>query len=180
VRRLFKWAARKELVPVTVYQALATVPGLAKGRTNARETASILPVEKTTVEATLPFLPAVFADMVRLQSLLGCRPTEVCLIRPGDVDTSGDVWVYTPAEHKTEHHGRMRRIFVGSRAQEILFPYLRRPAEMHCFLPDAKRTDRGTFTKDSYNRAVARAVDKANVSNVKVLTEALGRAPTEN
>jgi hypothetical protein len=74
----------------------------------------------------------------------------------------------------------MRRIFVGSRAQEILFPYLRRPAEMHCFLPDAKRTDRGTFTKDSYNRAVARAVDKANVSNVKVLTEALGRAPTEN
>jgi hypothetical protein len=36
VRRAFRWAASQELVPVTVYQALRTVPGLQKGRTDAR------------------------------------------------------------------------------------------------------------------------------------------------
>ncbi len=30
VKRIFKWGASQELIPVTVYQALATVPGLKK------------------------------------------------------------------------------------------------------------------------------------------------------
>ncbi len=38
IRRVFKWGASQELVPVTVYHALATVPGLKKGRTPARWT----------------------------------------------------------------------------------------------------------------------------------------------
>lgn len=32
IRRMFKWGVAKELVPVQVYQALATVPGLKKWR----------------------------------------------------------------------------------------------------------------------------------------------------
>src|SRR5262249_52746436 len=37
VRRVFKWAVRKQLVPVEVVQGLATVPGLQRGRTAAAE-----------------------------------------------------------------------------------------------------------------------------------------------
>lgn len=162
VRRLFKWGARKELVPVAVHQALATVPGLARGRTTARETAPVLPVDDATVEATLPYLSPVVAGMVRFQALVGCRPTEVCMIRPADVDTTGEVWTYTPAEHKTEHHGRERRIFIGPKAQDILRPYLLRPADMYCFRSETtRRTARGHFTNDTYNHAITAACKKA-------------------
>ena len=37
IRRMFRWAASEEMIPVTVPQALSTVDGLRKGRTTARE-----------------------------------------------------------------------------------------------------------------------------------------------
>jgi hypothetical protein len=37
IRRIFRWAASEELLPVTTHQALPTVPGLRKGRGEARE-----------------------------------------------------------------------------------------------------------------------------------------------
>lgn len=84
---------------------------------------------------TLPHLPEIVADMVRLQRLTGMRPAEVCLMRPVDIDTSNDVWVYKPQYHKTEHHGRERTIFIGPQAQAILRPYLLREEATHCFVP---------------------------------------------
>ncbi|REK17370.1 MAG: site-specific integrase [Planctomycetota bacterium] len=192
IKRVFRWGVSQELVPPSVIHALDAVPGLKIGRSEARETAPVLPVEDDVVEATLPHLPTVVADMVRLQRLTGCRPGEVCSLRPCDVDRSGDVWTYRPASHKTEHHGRDRVIFIGPRAQEILTPYLLRPATSHCFSPResekqrkvamrAARTSKvppsqvdrskpkpmrvpsGRYGKDTYRRAIARACDKAGV-----------------
>jgi hypothetical protein len=65
IKRMFKWGASMELLPVAVYSALATVPGLKRGRSEARETAPVLPVHDAVVDATLPYLPAVVADMMR-------------------------------------------------------------------------------------------------------------------
>ena len=143
IKQLFKWAVSEQLVPPSVHQGLACVTGLQRGRTTARETAPVLPVGAAVVEATLPHLPAVVADMVRLQRLTGARPTEVCLIRPGDLDRSEKVWRYVPAEHKTEHHNRQRVIFIGPKAQAVLTPYLLRSAEAYCFCPvDSERARR--------------------------------------
>jgi integrase len=143
IRRAFKWAAAEELIPATVSAALGTVAGLRAGRTTARETAPILPVDDAVVEATIPHLPEVVADMVRLQRLTGMRPGEVCALRPADVDRSGEVWTYRPASHKTEHHGRERVVFIGPKAQGVLFRYLARDAETHCFRPaDSERKRR--------------------------------------
>jgi integrase len=193
IRRVFKWAVSHELLPATSYQALTTVPGLKRGRSAARETDPVLPVDDAVVAATLPHLSPVVADMVRFQSLVGCRPTEACLIRPGDLDKTSEVWVYTPSEHKTEHHGRERRIFIGPRAQDVLRPYLLRSADACCFSPvDSERKrqaekrarrkskvqpsqldrskanpikqPRDRYTKDSYNRAIRRACIKAGVT----------------
>ncbi|MFP6666708.1 MAG: site-specific integrase, partial [Pirellulales bacterium] len=135
IRRIFKWAASEEMVTAAVYQALMTVDGLRKGKSEARETAPVLPVADDVVEQTLAKLPAVVADMVRLQRLTGCRPGEVCILRPCDVDVSGDVWAYRPESHKMEHHGRQRVIFIGPKAQEALRPYLLRDKAAHCFSP---------------------------------------------
>ena len=135
LRRIFKWAASEELVPSSVYHGLSAVEGLRKGRTIARESKPVEPVSDEVVDATLPFLPSVVADMVRFQRHTGCRPAEACLVRPCDVDMSGDVWVYRPESHKTEHHGRERAICIGPQGQEILRPYLLRGGESYCFSP---------------------------------------------
>jgi integrase len=135
IRRMFRWAVTEELVPASVYQALQALPGLRKGRGAARETIPVKPVSEANVDATLPFLPAIVGDMVRFQRLTGCRPGEVCVLRPCDVDMSGEVWRYRPESHKTEHLGRERVIFIGPRAQDVLRPYLLRDKTGYCFVP---------------------------------------------
>jgi integrase len=133
--RMFGWGVSQELVRADVAQALREVKGLHKGRTDAKESSPVLPVEESVVNATLEHLPPIVADMVRLQRLTGCRPEEVCLLRPSDVDTSGEVWSFRPESHKTEHHGRERVIFIGPKGQDILRPYLLREKTTYCFCP---------------------------------------------
>jgi len=135
IRRMFRWGVSQELVSETVYRALATVAGLRKGHTTAREPEPVQPVTEQVVQATLLNLSEVVADMVRFQRLTGCRPGEVCLIRPCDVDISGDVWIYRPESHKTEHHGQERLICISPKAQDILRPYLLREKDRYCFVP---------------------------------------------
>jgi integrase len=149
IRRVFKWAVAEELVAPSVYHALATVPGLRKGRTEAREMPPIRPVSEATVNATLPHLPAIVADMVRLQQLTSCRPGEVCILRPCDVDPSEAVWRYRPESHKTEHHDRERVVFIGPRAQDVLRPYLLREKTAYCFVPAESERQRNADRRAS-------------------------------
>ena len=135
IKQAFQWAASEELIPATAHEALRVVAGLRKGKTTARETKKVKPVEDQTVELTLPHLPAVVADMVRLQRLSGMRPAEVCLIRPCDIVMDDDVWTYRPSYHKTEHHDCDRFVVFGPRAQAILRPYLLRDKTDYCFTP---------------------------------------------
>ncbi len=201
VRRAFKWAVSQELIPVQVHQALTTVPGLKKGRTAAREPSPVAPVSDEVVGAVLPHLPPLIADMVRVQRLLGCRPGEVCQMRLCEIDRSDTVWIYRPRSHKTQHHGRERVICIGPRAQAILGCYVARPAEEFIFRPvdsmhghrarqraarktkvqpsqadrsklNPKRKPRTAYTKDSYNRAIRRACDRADAAARKLNPEA--------
>lgn len=133
--RMFKWAAGKELVDPGVPLSLNSLAGLKKGRCAARESPGVKCVDDSIVELTLPKLPGIVADMVRLQRLTGTRPGEVCSLRPCDVDRSADVWVYTPSEHKTEHHEKERVIAIGPKAQVLLEPYLERRSNSFCFSP---------------------------------------------
>lgn len=138
----FKWAAAEGKIPASVPVNLAIVPGLRKGKCALREPEPVGPVDDSIVDATLPVLPDVVADMVRLQRLTGARPAEVCILRPCDVDRSGEVWLYRPSRHKTEHHGKDRVVLIGPKAQAILLRYLARDHEAFCFRPkdsEAKR-----------------------------------------
>lgn len=136
IKRCFRWGVENELISHGAYGALRAVAGLRKGRTRARESKPVLPVDEHIVNMTLPRLSPVVADMVRVQLLTGCRPGEVCAMRPVDVNRDGDVWEYVPESHKTEHHGRRRIIFIGPKAQAILLRYLdNRSAETFCFSP---------------------------------------------
>jgi integrase len=131
----FQFAVENEKMPAGAYLALKSVQKLRKGRTPAKECDRVEPVDEQLVEKTLPHLPAIVADMVRLQLATAMRPMEVCLIRPCDVDTSREVWIYTPSEHKMEHCDRKRFIPIGLKAQKFLENYLNRDKTAYCFSP---------------------------------------------
>jgi integrase len=142
IKRMFKWGVAQEMIPATIYHALASVRGLCKGRTDAREMAPVRPIADVIVDATLVHVPEVIADMIAVQRHTGMRPAEVCLLRPIDIDRSDEVWVFRPAAHKTEHHERERVVFIGPRAQRVLLKYLARDTSDYCFRPcdsEAKR-----------------------------------------
>lgn len=75
LKRVFKWAVSEELILPSVHEALSTVTGLKFGRTSARESEPVKPVDEKTVELTLPYVTPQISAMIRLQLLTGMRPT---------------------------------------------------------------------------------------------------------
>ena len=135
IKRVFKWAASEELVPPAVFHGLSTVIGLKYGRTNARESDPVRPVDDADIQPVLPFMSPIVAAMVRLERITGMRPGEVGRMRTCDIDRSGDIWVYEPFDHKNRWRGHSRRIPLGPKAQEIIRPFLDRPDDAFLFSP---------------------------------------------
>jgi integrase len=135
VRRVFHWAVAEELVPPAVHQALAAVAGLQRGRTPARETEPVTPVDDATVDATLRHLNRHVRGLIEFQRLTGCRPGEACRVRRCDIDMGGAVWLYRPAQHKGTWRGKQRIIAVGPKAQSLLREYFTPTIDDYLFSP---------------------------------------------
>jgi integrase len=133
--RMFKWGVTEGLLPASVHAALDLLDGLRRGESPARETSKRHGVDDATVTATLPHLSPTVRAMIELQRSTGARPGEICVLRPGDLDRSGEVWEYSPMQHKGELYDRERCIYIGSKGQHALLPFLLRPAESFCFSP---------------------------------------------
>lgn len=172
VKRILKWGVSEAIVPVAVYQAVATVTGLQRGRTEAHEVDPVGPVEDSVVEATLPHLNRHVRGLIEFQRLTGCRPGEACSIRRSEIDTGGSVWLYAPTHHKTAHRGRSRTISIGPKAQELLkqfftpdrdaylFSPRRALAEVHGTTSRRRKNALGErYDRTSYTRAIARACE---------------------
>jgi len=168
IRRMFKWAVSEELIPVTVFQALATVPPLRKNRSGARETKPRKPVPQDHVNATIDKLPPQVRVMVRLQWLTGVRSQSLCRARADQFDTSTTPWRWMP-RHKGEHRDQTLVVFIGPEAQAILAPILKaaKPGE-YLFQPRTKsgkrnKRYRAFYDATSYARAIERAAKRAQV-----------------
>jgi integrase len=135
IRHVFKWGVENELVPASIYHGLLAVSGLKVGRSTAKESAPVKPIAESAVADTLNHLSDTVAAMVRLQLLTGARPGEICVMRTGDIDTTGKIWRYTPGRHKTQHHGHSRVIDLGPRAIDILRPLLKPDLAAFIFSP---------------------------------------------
>ena len=128
----------------------------------------------------------------RLPQFSDASAGDVINLRKDRTDATRRRRGYRPESHKTEHHGHTRTIYVGPQAQAVLLPYLLRDTQTHCFSPaeseeerhkeqrncrrtraynpasgtagrsSTKRTPRTAYNKDSYQRAIARAIVKAN------------------
>lgn len=136
LRSMFKWASSHELVDVRVYRALQTVEPLRKGEA-MREGRTVKPVPREQLRRVRRLLPRPVRGLVNLQLLTGARPGELVGLRPVDIDTSGAVWRYCPADHKTAHHDHDRTIFIGPRAQRLLRLFMGpdRPVDRPIFSP---------------------------------------------
>ena len=135
IKLMFRWAAEKEWIPAGIYHALQTVKGLPKGRCEAKETEPIGPVPMEHIDAVKPYVSRQVWTLIQLQLLTGARSGELVILRPCDIEMTDTIWLYRPAQHKTAHHGFSRTIYLGPRAQDLLRPFLLRPAEAYCFSP---------------------------------------------
>lgn len=86
IRHAFKWAVSDELIPGSVLHGLQSVPGLKRGRTDAREPKAVKPAPMNMVVAIKPFVSRQVWTMVQLQLLTAARPGEICRMQPCDID----------------------------------------------------------------------------------------------
>jgi integrase len=135
IKHVFKWAVGNEMLDAKAYEALRAVEGLRAGKSEARETAKVVPVAESHAQAIFDHLPPQVRALVELQLLTGARPTELCVMRGCDIETGGKVWRYRPASHKTAHHGHERIIDLGPRAQQIVQKFLKPDTQAHLFCP---------------------------------------------
>jgi integrase len=135
VRRIFRWAAAEGLLSSAIAAPLKDVDGLRAGRCDARESIPVAPVTDERVAAVLPHLPPVIRDMVAVQRLTGMRPGELCVMNWAQIERTGPVWFYRPAQHKCAHRGKQRVVPLGPRAQQILHRYFTGEPENFVFSP---------------------------------------------
>jgi len=183
IRRIFKWGVENDMVPPDVFHALQAVAPLRRGRDGVREGRAVRPVPEQYIEDVMPFLPPTVQAMIRVQEFTGMRPGELLIMRSCDLDTTGKVWVYKPESHKTDHLDHDRQIYIGSRAQHHLSPFLGTDLDAYIFSPRRAQEERCApkpnhrrqpnlhrktqrkvltrYTPCSYRRAISYACDQA-------------------
>ncbi|MFM8414401.1 MAG: hypothetical protein ACKOCX_06725 [Planctomycetota bacterium] len=107
IRAFFKFGVLMEVVSPQHADSLRAVPPLVKLQTRAPEGNKKTPVADETVNATLPHLPHVVADLILFARLCGCRPCEARTLRPCDIDRRPlpqykGCWLWTAAEWKLD------------------------------------------------------------------------------
>lgn len=144
VKQAYKWARLHGLISKETAYDVSLVPPLRVGRSEAKAPRRVLPVPEAVLSATVAAATPTIADMIRTLLLTGMRPGELCAMRACDMERDGDVWLYRPVSHKTEHHGRDRVILVGPQAQAILKPYISRRTKLseYVFLPSEAHRER--------------------------------------
>ncbi|MEM9703856.1 MAG: tyrosine-type recombinase/integrase [Planctomycetota bacterium] len=154
LKRAFKWAVSRELVPAETFTALQSVEGLRKGDTEASEPERRKPVTEEQFAGAKSRLSPRNGDLIELLRLTGARPAELLSLTTAKIDRSGDVWLADLDEHKTAHLERDRVLVFGPQCQAILAKYLDdRAPTVRLF-----RTSRNTL-----RQAIAGACERAGV-----------------
>lgn len=142
IRHVFKWGAKKKLVPASIYHELQTLSALEVGRSDAKESVPVKPVSDGMVDAIKTFVSRQVWAMIELQRLTGMRPGEIVSLRCRYLNRDGNIWLYTPAQHKTAHRGHKRIIYLGPQAQEIVKPFLKLNPDAFLFSPAEAEEER--------------------------------------
>ncbi len=124
IKRMVRWGVENELIAPAVLHGLQAIGGLRRGRSEARDTNPVRPIDDASVNAVRPHVSKQVWAMIELQRLTGMRSGEVVIMRACDIEMDGAIWIYRPASHKTEHHGHSRVVEPGPKAQAVIRPFL--------------------------------------------------------
>ena len=132
---IFRHSVASELIGIAAIDRLKTLEPLRYGQTAAPETDPVEPVDIEHVRRTAAYLTPVVKAMLRVQIATGARPKEVCMMRPRDIDRSGQVWLYRPSSHKTSWRGKSKAIPLVDDAREAVTDFLNRDPDAFLFSP---------------------------------------------
>lgn len=189
IRRMFRWAVREELIPVTVATALEMLEPLRKGKCTLKDNPPIQPVERKSLEVIAAHLNTSTKALMWLMYYTGARCAEIVNLKPCDIDRSRTLWEITLATHKTANvTGTPRKIYVGQNGQSAIRKLLLKRKDTEFLFqpgdhfekvkarsfsprrPDQKdnprKTDRGiseTYTTTSFRNALGYACKAAGV-----------------
>jgi integrase len=124
-RTVMNWGTKFEIVSENITCKLNRVKLLRFGQ--ARESKKRKNVPIKNIEAVIPYVRPIIADMIQLQLLTAMRPNEVCRMKAEEIDMDydgGENWLYSPPIHKTAWRGKSRCIVLGWEEQEILKKYI--------------------------------------------------------
>jgi len=187
ITSLFRWGVSCELVAPEIWQKLQAVGGLRHGE--APDGDPVTRVQRVYVRRIRRHLPRPVRALISLQLLTAARSGELVGLRAIDIDTSGDVWTCSLAQHKTAHKGKNRTLYFGPRAKRIiklfltpdrsmdkpLFSPREAVAEHHAKASTHRRSDQkpsprktrrtlgDAYTPGSYRKAIERACKQADV-----------------
>lgn len=135
IKQVFAWGVRRGLVPDKVFTSVETVEPLPYGV--GRTTPPRQPADEYDVWQLIDAATPTLKAMLTVHWFTGMRPSELCLMRPVDIDmaASPDYWIYTPQYHKTDNRGSVRQVALGSKCQEALMSIMPLNATAYIFTP---------------------------------------------
>lgn len=156
IKKCFRWGLSEDLAPAESVGSVLAVSGLQAGELPGVEEAEpVRPVDMATVEATLPYLHEPIATMVRVMCLTGCRPGEVVRLSANELDRRHpDLWIWRPAKHKTASRGKLRQIWLGPKAIELIKPFDKGTG----LLWPSPRSEVKAYGVESFTRAIRRVI----------------------
>ena len=194
LRMIFSWGVGHDLIDPATAERFKHVERL---RCNAPAKQPRLDVPDDIVKATLPYMTPTLRDMVIIQRQNALRPNEVCGLRVGDINRSGEVW---SVKKVTKTYVPMVIIFCESDREIIARhiagksndDYLFTPAESMqerwaaqaeqrkskvtpcqraraaAAAPDKLKAYNNCYTVDAYRRAIYNAIDRANKAGCNI------------
>lgn len=132
---MFDYAVAGEIVDIAKVQQLRSLTTLRNGQTTAPETEKVKPVPIEHVRATAEHLSPIIKAMLRIQVATGMRPGELVIMRPCDIDRTGENWIYVPSKHKTGWRGKEKAIPIIGDARDAVTDFLQRRHDSFCFSP---------------------------------------------
>jgi integrase len=160
IKKMIAWGVENEMLPGDAHHKLQAVTRLDVARDGVKPEKIIQPVSDEHIEAILPHVGPPIRAMIQLQRCSGMRPSEVAGLTMGQIDRSGDTWVYRPVEHKTKRHGIERAVPLAAKAQAILLPWLKADPDAPLFSPEEEyrrsHQESRRYTRPYRDRARAR------------------------
>lgn len=162
VKAFFRWYVYKEKINIAVYQALATVPSLQRGRSQARETMPISPVPLSSIWRLREYLPKHWYTLCWLHIYTAARPGELIGRKLKEIEMGKHVWTVHLDKHKNKWRGQERVIVMGPASQALLKPLIEGiDPEDYIFSINGRNRP---YTIDAWRKAIHRACDGAGIS----------------